>query len=145
MNRAHKPTAFRLDDPKVVVSDVEDFSTRDAVQIRPELAPDNLPVAVDTLPPVRRRFPWGVVFWSALSGLIFLAMGLSAAQLIESLFARNAELGYFGVALTAIAVAALGVIIGREILGLSRLATIETLHKRATTALISDEREEATE
>ena len=138
-----KPAAFRLDDPKVVVSDVDDFSTREGVQVHPELAPDNLPVPVETLPPVRSGFPWGVVFWSALSGLILLAMGLSATQLIESLLARNAELGYFGMALAAIAVVALAVIVGREILGLSRLATIETLHARATAALISDERDEA--
>jgi len=138
-----KPAAFRLDDPKVVVSDVDDFSTREGVQVHPELAPDNLPVPVETLAPVRRGFPWGVVFWSALSGLILLAMGLSATQLIESLLARNAELGYFGMALAAIAVVALAVIVGREILGLSRLATIETLHARATAALISDERDEA--
>jgi putative membrane protein len=138
-----KPAAFRLDDPKVVVSDVEDLSAHDAVQVRPELPPDNLPVPVETLAPARNRFPWGVVFWSALSGLILLALGLSATQLIENLFARNAELGYFGMALSAIAVVALAVIVGREILGLSRLATIETLHKRATAALISDERDEA--
>jgi putative membrane protein len=138
-----KPAAFRLDDPKVVVSDVEDLSARDAVQVRPELPPDNLPVPVETLPPARNRFPWGFVFWSALSGLILLAIGLSATQLIENLFARNAELGYFGMALSAIAVVALAVIVGREILGLSRLATIETLHARATAALISDERDEA--
>jgi putative membrane protein len=139
-----KPAAFRLDDPKVVVSDDEEFSLREGVQVRPELAPDNLPVPVETLPPVRNRFPWGVVFWSALSGLILLALGLSATQLIENLFARNAELGYFGIALAAIAVIALAVIVGREILGLSRLATIETLHRRVTAALISDERAEAT-
>ena len=140
-----KPAAFRLDDPKVVVSDVDDFSTREGVQVHPELAPDNLPVPVETLPPARSGFPWGVVFWSALSGLILLAMGLSATQLIESLLARNAELGYVGMALAAIAVVALAVIVGREILGLSRLATIETLHARATAALISDERDEAQE
>ena len=91
-----KPAAFRLDDPNVVVSDADESFARDAVQIRPELAPDNLPVPVETLPPVRRGFPWGVVFWASLSGLILLAMGLSATQLIESLYARNAELGYFG-------------------------------------------------
>ncbi len=139
-----KPAAFRLDDPKVIVSDAEDFSARERVQVRPELAPDNLPVAVETLPPARGGFPWGVVFWSALSGLILLAIGLSATQLIENLFARNAELGFFGIALVAIALVALAVIVGREILGLSRLATIETLHARATAALISDERSEAT-
>jgi putative membrane protein len=139
-----KPAAFRLDDPKVVVSDVEDFPAREGVHVRPELPPDNLPVPVEALPPARNRFPWGVVFWSALSGLILLALGLSAIQLIENLFARNAELGYFGMVLAAIAVVALAVIVGREILGLSRLATIETLHRRATAALISDERTEAT-
>ncbi len=139
-----KPAAFRLDDPKVVVSDMEDFSARDTVQIRPDSRQENLPVPVETLPPVRNRFPWGVVFWSALSGLILLALGLSATQLIENLYARNAELGYVGVALAAVAVVALAVIVGREILGLSRLATIETLHTRATAALISDERKEAT-
>jgi putative membrane protein len=138
-----KPAAFRLDDPKVVVTDAEDFAAGDTIQVRPQ-SDENLPVPVETLPPARRRFPWGVVFWSALSGLILLAMGLSAAQLIENLYSRNAELGYLGIALGAIAALALAVIVGREVLGLSRLATIETLHARATAALISDERNEAT-
>jgi putative membrane protein len=88
--------------------------------------------------------PWSTVFWSALSGLVLLALGLSAAQLIEGLFARSRDLGYLGLALAAIAAVALLAIITREALGLARLAAIEKLHRRATMTLISDDRAEAT-
>jgi putative membrane protein len=142
-SRRRKPAAFRLDDPKVVVSDADEISARDGIQVRPDSEQSALPVPVETLPPQRRGLPWSTVFWSALAGLILLAIGLSAEQLIENLYARSQELGYLGIALSVIALVALLAIVGREILGLSRLATIETLHHRATTALISDDRKEA--
>ena len=135
-----KPAAFRLDDPKVVVSD--DDTARDDIHVRLQSDPSLLPVPVDP-PPPRKLFPWATVFWSALSGLVLLALGLSAAQLIEGLFARGEGLGYLGLALASIAAVALIAIIIREALGLARLSAIEKLHKRATMTLISDDRIEA--
>lgn len=137
-----RPAAFRLDDPHVLVSESDDVSrARETILVRPE--PESaLPVPVDTPAPPTRRSVWGTVFWSAVSGLVLLALGLSATRLIEDLFARNLELGYLGLVLTGAATLALLVIIGRETFGLARLATIESLHRRAASVLVSDDRSE---
>jgi putative membrane protein len=83
------------------------------------------------------------VFWTAVGGLILLGLGLGVTHLIEDLFARSESLGYLGVALAFVAALALVVVIGREAFGLARLATIEKMHLRAATALLSDDRAES--
>jgi putative membrane protein len=82
------------------------------------------------------------LFWSATGGLLLLAAGIAVTTLIEELYARAEWLGSLGVALAVIALAALLVIVVREIFGLARLATIAHLRDRAQAVLISDSREE---
>jgi putative membrane protein len=93
--------------------------------------------------PVRRGFRWGTLFWSATAGLVLLGTGLGVAHLIEDLFARSESLGFLGVAFAFVAALALVVVIAREALGLARLATIEKLHQRAASVLLSDDRPES--
>jgi putative membrane protein len=127
--QARKPAAFDLRDPSVIVTDL------------PE--PDNaaLPIPVGSPIPVpRRRWRWAALFWSAASGLVLLALGLAITNLVEDLFARVPWLGSFALALTTLAVLALLAIVTREVLGLARLATIETLRRRADAILASDDR-----
>ncbi len=69
-----------------------------------------------------------------------LGAGLAVTRLIEDLFARSESLGYIGLALAVIAALALAVVVGREVFGLVRLATIEKLHLRAAEVLVSDDR-----
>lgn len=135
-----KPAAFRLDDPNVIVSDRDEFSSGAPVA-QPD-QPGALPILAEISPP-RKGIPWGVMFWSALTGLVLLAMGLSATQLIEDLFGHNRNLGYLGIALAALAGVSLTAVGLREALGLVRLAAIEKLHRRATVTLVSDDRDEA--
>ena len=59
------------------------------------------------------------------------------------MFARSESLGLLGIALTAAAALALGVITMRELTALVRLATIEKLHGRAAAVLLSDDRNES--
>src|SRR5262249_62054569 len=59
----------------------------------------------------RRRFPFVTVFWSALGGLVLLALGLLATQLVESLFARAEWLGVLGAACAALTLVALSAIL----------------------------------
>jgi putative membrane protein len=143
----HRRSAtFKLDDPGVVVMDPDDSSrpSRGTVQITPERDPALLPVPVDSpLPPVRRGFRWGALFWSAVGGLILLGTGLGVTQLIEDLFARSESLGLLGLAFAVAAALALAVVVAREALGLARLATIEKLHLRAAAVLASDDRAES--
>lgn len=145
-----KPQAFRLDGPGVVLADANDeraFTRGGSIQITPEIEPPPvLPATIDAaLPPERKGFGWGTLFWGALGGLVSLGVGLAVTRLIEDLFARSTSLGYFGAALAGLALLAVLVIAGREIFGLLRLATIEKLHARAAATLLSDDRNDARE
>jgi len=139
-----KPVTFRLDDHAVAVVDADDSSrlARGTVRVTPEIEAAALPVPTDEAPfvPVRRGVSWGLVFWSAVGGLVLLALGLGVARLIEDLFARGAELGFLGLAFAGAAALAFAVVVAREAFGLIRLATIEQLHLRAAKVLASDDR-----
>src|SRR5712671_661393 len=139
MNRAHKPAAFRLDDPGIVVTPSEESRRTAPPGKNPKVdETDRLPVVAP--PPPRRRAPWAVMFWVSSAGLLLLATGLGIANLIEDLLNRAAWLGGVGAALAAVAVVALVAIVTREVLGLARLAAIETLRQRAAAVLVSDDR-----
>jgi putative membrane protein len=140
-----RPATFRLDDPSVVVVDAEEAGrpARGTIQITPEAEPAQLPGPIAAPIIERRGFRWGAVFWSGVAGLILLGLGLAVTHLIEDLFARSESLGYVGIAFTAAAALALAVMTGREALALARLATIEKLHARAASVLLSDDRAES--
>jgi putative membrane protein len=144
LSKPRRPATFRLDDENVVVVDNDDASrpARGTVQIVPEPEPQ-LPATIEPPVVIRRGFGWGAMFWSAVAGLVLLGLGLGTVGLIEDLFARSAGLGVVGIALTAAAALALGVITMRELTALVRLATIEKLHARASAVLISDDRNES--
>ncbi len=150
MNRARKPAVFRLDDPGIVVTASEEprrfappppYPPRPAGEGRVGDAPaaDVAPLPVAP-PPSRRRVPWAGLFWVSAAGLVLLATGLGIATLIEDLLNRAAWLGGVGAVLAAVAVVALLAIVTREVLGLARLAAIETLRQRAAAILVTDER-----
>ena len=145
--RSHprKPQTFRLDDPGVVVVDADDPArpTRGTVQITPEVEPAALPVPIGAPMPERRGFHWGVLLWTAVAGLVLLGLGLGVTQLIENLFARSESLGFLGLAFAFVATLALAAISAREAFGLIRLASIEKLHSRAASVLLSDDRAES--
>ena len=144
--RPRKPQTFKLDDPGVIVMDADETGrpARGTVRVTPEADPALLPVPVEApLLPVRRGFPWGAVFWSAVGGLVLLGLGLSVTHLIEDLFARSEGLGFLGLGFAFAAALALAIVVAREALGLIRLATIEKLHLRATEVLLSDDRKES--
>ena len=141
-----RPATFKLDDPGVIVMDPDDTSrpSRGTVHITPESDPALLPVVIEApLLPARRSFGWGTLFWTAVGGLVVLGLGLGVVNLIEDLFARSESLGFLGLALALLAALAFVVVVAREALGLARLATIEKLHLRAATVLLSDDRDES--
>jgi len=138
-----KPAAFRLDDPQVVVAKDEAHAARGMVRVIPQPEDFELPATVEPAPVPKRRFRWGIVFWSALGGLVALGAGLATTALIEDLYARATWLGTFGAALAALAVLSFVVICIREAVGLARLASIEKLRARAEAALAEDDRDAA--
>jgi putative membrane protein len=143
--RHRPPAAFRLDDADASpgqVARAANWSGR-AVEViaEPEFAPPA--IAVDSPAPApRRSFRWGRLFWSASAGLALLAVGLAVTDLVEGLFARNLELGWFGSVLAILAGVSFVVVAARETVGLLRLAKVERLHQRAASTLICDDRSE---
>jgi putative membrane protein len=144
-SKPRRPATFRLDDPGVIVVDTDEVTrpARGTIHVTPEADPASLPVPLEPRVIEKRGLRWGAVFWAGVAGLTLLGVGLGIAQLIENLFARSEALGVLGVALSAAASVALAVIAGREIRALLRLAEIETLHRRASAVLISDDRAES--
>jgi putative membrane protein len=103
-----------------------------------------MPVAaapiIPTLPLGRVR--WGALLWSTLSAFVLLALGLAVADVVEASFARAAWLGTVGLVLALLAGAALLALVLREVVGLMRLATVESLRVRAEAVIGSDDREQ---
>jgi putative membrane protein len=144
--KTRKPATFKLDDENVVVVDADEpgRTARGTVRITPEADAAQLPVPVEAPSvPVRRRFGWGTLFWTATAGLVLLGSGLAIVKLIEDLFARSESLGWLGLGFAAAAGLALAVVTGREVFGLMRLGAIEKLHARAAAVIASDDRAES--
>ncbi|MFC5585933.1 YcjF family protein [Nitratireductor kimnyeongensis] len=152
MKRA--PASFRIDPPKsanpekpankrkprsiepgkavAVVAESDDFFA----------SPD--PAFTDPPPvPPRRRSLLGRVFFAAFGILISLAIGLWTDRLIRDLFSRADWLGWLALGVATIALIALVAIIVREMLGILRLASIETLRRDAADAILRNDAREA--
>lgn len=160
-----RPRAFRLDDERIVVADGE--------TAREELRPDKMrkgAVVVETTPDAfapddepaeprseeeateiaqkqgmlaRALFSWGGLLWSALGGLVSLALGLWATRIVEDLFARSTTLGWIGVGLAAIALVSLLALGLREMRAIFRQRRIATLHQALARARETDDRDAA--
>jgi putative membrane protein len=130
-----KPAVFSADDPRIVLAAPEEAQRSDNALTVPEMT--------DVTPAGRpRRMRWGALFWSALSGLVMLGLGVAVTNFIEDLFARSPWLGAVGAGLAALTGVALLAIITREIYGLVRLSTVQTLHDRAVATVASDDRDD---
>ncbi|WP_046868302.1 TIGR01620 family protein [Microvirga massiliensis] len=121
------PRAVRLDDPAI---------TRGSVILEDEPM-DAIEQAEAAVVPVseRRRAPWGTLLFSAVSGLVLLALGLAINRLIFDLLATAPALGWIAIALAALAAIALLALVGREFLGVLREERIEKLRTAAVEAI----------
>lgn len=144
-NDPKKPRAFRLSDIAA-----EETGTREAprapVLIEPardpyeaeaeallEPAPaeaEEAAIEIAQKKGLARRWllSWAGVFWSALSGLVLLGVGLWVNALIDDLFARAPALGVVGLVLAGLCVLALLVMGAREFAGVARQRRIAELH-----------------
>src|SRR3974390_485271 len=139
--QSRRPTAFALNDPKVVVTEADMKASAKAIRITPEPEVTTLPVPIVTASAQpRKRFRWATLFWSALGGLVALGLGLAATRLIEDLFARSQIVGWLGVSLAAIAALALLVVAIHELRSLLQLSAVEELRDRVAATIVSDRR-----
>ncbi len=87
-------------------------------------------------PPRRRGLSLAGVAASAFGILVSLALGLWTDRLIRDLFTRADWLGYTAMAAAAIGLLALLGIVARELLGLRRLAAVQSLKAEAEAAML---------
>jgi putative membrane protein len=130
-----KPAVFSADDPRIVLAAPEEATRSENALTVPEMT--------DVAPAMRpRRVRWGALFWSGLSGLVMLGLGIAITNFVEELFARSPWLGAIGAGLAGLTGVALLAIIAKEIYGLARLSTVQTLHDRAVATVATDDRDE---
>jgi putative membrane protein len=152
MTPPRKPAAFRIepepaprDDrqpteaprrPRAVKSDVAIVTPAEIdVFAEPDVAESPPPPAY----PPKRRSRLAAIFLGAFGVLVSLAVGLWTDQLIRELFQRAEWLGWLAAGMALVAAAALLIILVREMLALSRLASVEKLRSRALDAIVRDD------
>ncbi|HXY59540.1 MAG TPA: TIGR01620 family protein [Methylocystis sp.] len=140
-DRRPRPRAFRLDGDTVIPPRTQQQAQPFAAEVvEPEkdpfgsatLSPDAEERAVEAaqIDGLLQRFllSWGGVFWSALGGLVSLALTMWVTGLVENLFAHSALLGTIGLSLAvALAVAAV-FLLAREWRAMMRQNRIARLH-----------------
>ena len=154
-----RPRAFRLDDDKVMIADGDlaaaaEFRKAGGAVIAPapdvfaeqtEPASDEIAIEIAQKRGLLRRalFTWGGLFWSALSGLVSLGVGLWTTRIVDDLFARSATLGWVGVGLATILLLSLLGVGTREARAIFRQRRIAHLHIALAEARARDDRESA--
>ncbi|TYC48622.1 TIGR01620 family protein [Rhodobacterales bacterium] len=140
-----KPTAFRLDDSKVRLTDDDSLHPSfDEALITQTLQDEDEPRLPREASTPRRRFNFGKWLMMGLGGLVSLGIGLAVDSLIRDLFSRTDWLGWLGVALAALAALGLLGLVIREIAGIMRLGKIDHLRDRLRAATEADDAKAAT-
>lgn len=83
----------------------------------------DVPVAL----PRRHGFSFGKLAAGAFGVFASFAFGLWADSVIRDLFSRSDWLGYTAIGILSLALAALAVVVGREVLGLIRIGAVQSL------------------
>jgi len=135
-----RPTAFRLDDSKVSLTDDEtrEPSAGEALVTQTHIDDEEprLPRGAST---PKSGFRFGKWMMIGLTGLVSLSIGLAVDSLIRDLFARTDWLGWLALALAGLAALGLLGLIIREIGGLMRLGKIDHLRDKLQDAADEDD------
>jgi putative membrane protein len=131
-DRRRKPAVFDADDPDLVRPEPE-AAAGTPIDGKPP-APEGK-LALPTRADVARGFRWGTLLVASMASLAALAASLSFARFVSIALARDDWLGWLAAGLLALGLLAALVLIGRELVGLLRLARLGRLRKEAETAL----------
>jgi putative membrane protein len=162
--RRPRPRAFRLDGGKPAGPEAASASTDEAQKAGPKVIhPEEDAYALEAEAAARRVFrpiddnekaveaaqvsgllrryvvSWGGLFWSSLTGLVSLAVGLWLTQLVEDLFHRSPMLGAIGLALAVGLIGAAAILCIREIRTMMRQNRIAKLHIALAEARANDD------
>jgi putative membrane protein len=144
---APRPRAFRLDESAAQIEEAPDAYALEAQRAQDSQGTDPQEAAVEEAQKrgmaARALLSAAGLFWSALAGLLVLALGGWLMRLIEDSFARTPALGYLALALSALAGAALLVMVWREMRGVMRQRAIARLHAALAAARAQDDRDAA--
>jgi putative membrane protein len=121
----------------------------DAKALSPAPSPQEAPPVVDVEPQntamqrathmAGKPKSWlGKIFWTAIFALLGMAISLSAWDFVAGLLGRNLWLGRAAMALTAVIVGVLIITILRELIGFSRLRTLDNLRAEVTASRNAD-------
>ena len=141
MSERQGPRAFRIETETVATPSAEAGpQPRVLIENAPDIfAAEQQPREVQLRPEPSRFSVWTKLFWSALGGLVSMAVGLWFWRLIEDLYRTNIYVGWVGMGLLALAGLALVVLITREARGLSRLSAATELKEAAEEAVLADD------
>jgi putative membrane protein len=147
MSETSKPRVFRLEPDAKRTSEPKDEPTRRAprtitVTEEPDaFAAEAAAATPDVLlKPQESRFSvWTRLFWSALTGLLTLALGLWFWRLVDELYRTNVYVGWLGVGLLGIAAVALLALVLREVHGLRSLSAATEMRDAAEAAARTDD------
>ncbi len=141
MSDRQGPRAFRIEPAtSVAPTPAADPPQRIVIEDAPDIfAAEQQPREEQLRPEPSRMSVWTKLFWSALGGLLSMAVGLWFWRLVEDLYRTNEYVGWAGVGLLAAAVLSLVVLIGREARGLSRLSAAAELKLAAEEAAQADD------
>jgi putative membrane protein len=138
-----RPRAFRLDDAQVVIEPQAEPIPTLTRETPIDENEREIEIAQRSGMLARWRPSFGALFWSALGGLVSLALGLWFTQLVETLFDKAQTLGWIGVGLGALALIALTATAARELVAILRQSRIARLHASLATARAGDDRDAA--
>ncbi|MEO9339157.1 TIGR01620 family protein [Mesorhizobium sp. SB112] len=151
MSAPRKPASFRLEPEEKPTPAPKAETVRRPRSLKAEMAIvtpatidvfDEPDIATAEPPPAtapKKRSGLGTIFIGAFGILLSLAFGLWADKLIRDLFARFEWLGWFAVIAAIVAALTLIVILARELLALSRLASVEKMRSQALEAISHDD------
>ena len=153
--RPPRPRAFRLDDRRVAVDDQPASllpeaiisSQNDPIPAAPPAPIDEAELEVEAAQRSGLIARSGVTLaglaWTGLGGLVSLAVGLWATNLIEGLFARAESLGILGVVFGLVFLVGLIGVAAREIIAVGRQTRIAEMHVAFANARAADDRAQA--
>jgi putative membrane protein len=141
--RPPRPRAFRLDDRRVAVDDgPAPYAPEAIIQSQHEPIPAAATAPIDEAELeveaaqrsgliARSRFTLARLVWTGLGGLVSLALGLWATNLIEELFARAQSLGDIGLIFGFVFLVGLIGVAAREMIAVARQTRIAEMHVAA--------------
>ena len=151
--RPPRPRAFRLDDRRIAVDDQPApyapaaviRSTNEPIPAAAAPAPiDEAELKIEAAQKsgliARSRFTLARLAWTGLGGLVSLALGLWATNLIEGLFAKAESLGIIGVVFGLVFLVGLIGVAAREIIAVARQTRIAEMHVAFARARAADDR-----